>query len=734
MKVKIIKQPFFGTEYTFNKEDIYETVECPLENSNLSLTDDNSVWVQLKDKKFRFFNNEYMIVSFDNKEEEYNFANSLSGYNITKIVRRNFLNGNYKKSFEILNSMVKGIEEVFKTEVFYKILLGDASLITIDSKNNIQLKEEEDLVYKDFIKKQMSQYFFYKNKFYKPVSMIPDYGYLDRNSNIDFSIDENSLYGKRASFYCTKKTSIISQCNYEDANMNIIFDKVLFDKELSKFASKTAQEAIDNINVLNQHYYLENKGYSAYIYENNISYKKPDIESIFEIRAKEEEEEEKRQEKIQEVKDKLEDIKFTVNQRAENFLGFFELKVYDKVYSVPLAPFIIWFSPSYSAMHEEISNLKSMYGEAVSSSNLKIYGDNRYHNDWVIASGLDLDKYYEIFKDEESGLEKGINEQIGIILGQTDLNIEIMNLKENEKDFLFIKPMEFYKKVVNGDCIILDKGDSSDINRILTVTEKGNGVVLTSESTKVAHIVNNAIELNFSMFNVPNIEQTLYHLNEYIYEIDIKNNLIKPLISKGTPLSLLEEGNGKAQMLSKLNNNGINVLDGIYITDINDIKYDFFDDKEYIVRSSGIEEGGDIKASGIFKSIRAKGQKEITKALEEVWNSFSSETALNYLKRLNKEIKPGILIQNFVKADMSYVIKHNEEETYISYFKGDCENIVNGNSGVEKIIIKNNETNEEYSELIKLVKNISVIVDCKNIECEIIEKDKKLYTLQVLKF
>ena len=68
MKVKIINQPFFGTEYTFNKEDIYETVECPLENSNLSLTDDNSVWVQLKDKKFRFFNNEYMIVSFDNKE------------------------------------------------------------------------------------------------------------------------------------------------------------------------------------------------------------------------------------------------------------------------------------------------------------------------------------------------------------------------------------------------------------------------------------------------------------------------------------------------------------------------------------------------------------------------------------------------------------------------------------------------------------------------------------------
>ena len=179
-------------------------------------------------------------------------------------------------------------------------------------------------------------------------------------------------------------------------------------------------------------------------------------------------------------------------------------------------------------------------------------------------------------------------------------------------------------------------------------------------------------------------------------------------------------------MLAKLMNNGILVVDGFFIDSIN-YTYTATKNTEYIVRSAGIGEGDKNKCSGIFLSERVTGN--LSDTVNKVWNSFSSELALSYMERIGAAVKPGVLIQPFITADVSYVIKSLNGEIYISSFQGDCSNIVNGNEGVLSFKLSETKFNEPVLDVFNKIKNI---LNVENLECEFIIKDNVVYTVQAM--
>lgn len=739
MTIKLINPPYFGEEIPLNEGEIHTTVACPIENSEYCLeSSDNEVWISVNGKTVRLMGSygDYKIETLDTQQEQFDFANSLSGTNITKNVRKLFLTNKYKDAFKVLEMSLKtDLSAKKKKELFYDILLGNKHFVNKD-KNTIELIDFEDIVYKDYLKKFMSQFLHFENGVYLPKYFVNDYGHFDSGHNISFSIDTNEL-GRRASYYCRKKTDIVANVFYERFNHNVIFEKINLDKKLFEFAVQTPQESINNIQVIEKTTYLECRGFSFDLQKKGMDYERAEIVSPYDLEHEEEE-------RLEELKNQISNIEYEVKTKANNFLGFKDIVVYGETYKVPFAPFLLWQSMAYGRLHELIPTLEKGYGEPASPRNLKQKGDSKYHNDWVIGSGMDHEKYYEIYRDKDSGLDDEINRLFGDFLGDIDTNVQIMNLKKEENDIIFVQPKpKFTSEVVDGDCILIERGSEKDIEDILTITESGNGVVLTENFTEVAHIVNNAVELDFSMFNINALSQTLRHLpEETIYTIDTKLNVFTRFISKGKTLSNLKEGNGKAHTLAHLRNNGILTLDGIYLDDIENLtlnlKFNEDNPLTFIVRSSGEEEGGSIKASGIFKSIKVTTEEELKNAIKEVWDSFSSKIAQTYLKRLGKtveDIKPGILIQPFIKAEKSFVMKQKDGKTIISVFEGDCENIVNGNDNVQSETFDLNEEMiyTDLKEVTKVYKSIQNILKTDNIECEFIEKDGKIYTLQAMK-
>ena len=507
MRIKLLTNlPISKGEGAFKGKE-YETIECPESEPQLLNVNDGSVWFMGNVGPVRCFSYEFTIIK-ESKTEDLN-SSFVSGKSITDNVRKFFLD-NDPRAKTIL------IELGLSPKQIQDILLGETKLISTDT-DTIEIVKEDSLTYKNLLNKTMSQYMLYEGHLYVPTHFISDYGKYDRDFRIDLSI-ENAKYGKRASFYAKLKTDVIVNCKYDGYDFNILFIRVNGYESLTHLAAKSWQEAVDNITVLKSYAYLKNKGHEAYCFKLGYDIKS-EIESPYAIAERENDDEKKKNE----IAEKEIDLQEQIIERATNTLGFFDLVVYGETYKVPAVPFIIWVGPGYSVLHDRIETLKRLWEEPVSERNIKCWGDNRYHNDWIIGAGLSVDNYYDIYNDNKSGLSDGIDNIVKEIIGNMNFDLQVLNRRKNSSDICYFK-YNGWNKTKPGSCVLVDKGDDKEILNILEATKNGTGLVITSKSTMVAHIVSNAMELDFTMINVKNLDQTLMHCYESVFEVNLENN------------------------------------------------------------------------------------------------------------------------------------------------------------------------------------------------------------------
>lgn len=647
--------------------DRLDVVPCPKEYSHLMFED--GVWVEKQGEYHRLFQREFEIISGE-------FPDSLSGEGITFVVRKLVSEFNYTKAQEILFSMTDNLEAITK------ILRGDACLKGMDT----EYLEEEDLVYKDFLGKLKSMIFHYGANEYIPYAVVTDYGSIDKFHQMDLTVVESKL-GLRASFYAKNNSDIVARAKYWDKSVNVIFKKVdfpFFNDNCS------AQSSVDGWAIFYKNRSLQITGFTAVMQEEGDYEAKADIPSPY---LQEEIEDDEIEEEYNDLKEKI---------LEKNQGKFLDIKVYDEILSVPLYPFFLWLAPSYSALHSKIEIYQSIYGTPVSPSGMKLNGDSGYHNDWIIGAGLPLSRFYDIQDDVSSGLNSEIKRITGLLLGRST-DFQVLNLKKGENDILFLK--EGYS---NGETIVYSREE--DLERVLDGIEE-NSIVITESGSEVAHIVSNASELDFTLLKIEGFSQNNMHFGNPIYLADLVSCRLRKFCDKGIILNSLNSG-GKAGNLAKLKKIGFPVLDGIYLEE----KPEFFDvHQKLIFRSAG--EGSGVLASGIFKSVVT--DSEFNEVFDEVWDSYSSPVALKYMEKVG-EVKPAVLIQPYIDADCSAVVKY-DGELKSAFCEGGCEKIVGGVSA----------DGEVPEEVLTLFFKIQEVLG-ENIECEFICKNDKWFVVQAI--
>lgn len=635
---------------SFDKGTILEVVECPEEYKDKFNYD---VWVQGTTEPIRLLPYEYLSVE---KEE------TDIGKDITISIRKNFFE-NIEKSKEIFSSLLENVEnkEEFK-DVYFDIIKGKKEFKT--NGKEIELIDKKDEVQEEMLRNYCKQIFKHNNRFFVQKELVLDYGINDIDTRINFCINENSYYGKRASHYVKDKTEIVVEVIVYNVKSCVIMKEINFDEELSEYTSTNPQEAIK------ENYIASTGHFDTYGIEGTIN------------KFKEKKEEE-------DYKEELEKYKKEILKRSP----VFEYEYKGVILKIPEYPFKKWIKQfdleSKEPENEEVEKYKS-----VCPSGMKLKNDDPMHTDWLVGAGIQPENYNDFYSDF-----------ISIYLSRKRNSFNILNKQKNQNNRIYVKvPFDLNK----------DKFEEEDLLEIFDKTKEG-GLVLTKNATLAAHIVNNAMELNFSI-----IQLNKEIKENFVYEFNIEDKTVNKI---GECNIQREIKKGKAGLLNYLYKNGINVPDGIYLTEEKSI-YLKHDDL-YIFRSSGENEGEEIMASGIFKSVLKKGINS-KEGIKEVLNSFNSPLANAYMERINKKIKPGILIQPFLKSEFSVVIKKINNEKNISYIKGPCSLIVDGSE-----LVKTGSC-EETKEFEKLFEKIEKLIEG-NLECEFIKNKGTIYCVQATK-
>ena len=332
------------------------------------------------------------------------------------------------------------------------------------------------------------------------------------------------------------------------------------------------------------------------------------------------------------------DLKKQILKKNNNV--FIEFNVSGKNYKVPYYPFTIWLYSRIFNYFNKIKILKGIYGEPVSKPNIKMKKDCPYHTDWLICAGVKVEDFYlnGTYNNWDAVIEDYIKENI-----EVSLDFSILNLKNSIPNFIDSRNLFNY--------------DSQELIDTLKAIQNKE-IIFTSNSTEVAHIVNVATDLNATILKIDSIKIDKIKKSGMIHLVDIENNKIVPILKTGILLNdpeiLKMHISPKVKNLAILNQD-FNILNGVYISNNNiAMAEEILDYHIPLIFRSASE---DISASGIFNSIVSKN-KTYKKVLNETIESFSSETAkLWYSLKKIKPIEPAILIQPYIEADYSAVIK-----------------------------------------------------------------------------
>lgn len=346
---------------------------------------------------------------------------------------------------------------------------------------------------------------------------------------------------------------------------------------------------------------------------------------------------------------------------------------------------------------------------------------------------------------ENNNIDNNINNNENNIISKP------FHINEYSKFPLYITPLNIGDKINDENiqlaekmkAVIIKNSDEKALKLLITLSKYNNSIIFTNNPTETAHLINIGKDIDINIFYLD--EKFKLDYNK-IYKIE-KNGIIKEISTSDfskpfLPLQNCEENNfynitlsKKVENLSKLYNNNIDVPSGFYFFDTNEKELNI--DNEMIARSAGITEGNkNFSFSGIFKSIKLD-KNSIDKNLsiqKEIIDSFSSKNAKLYAERLNIELPiSGIFIQDFIKADRSFVIQVKKNKVLLETINDSADKIVSGNSKVIKYeFLLDTNIKNKFNDIIKIIKKSKKILELENLEFEIIENNNKLYVVQVI--
>jgi len=191
---------------------------------------------------------------------------------------------------------------------------------------------------------------------------------------------------------------------------------------------------------------------------------------------------------------------------------------------------------------------------------------------------------------------------------------------------------------------------------------------------------------------------------------------------------------GKANNLNKLTKFGFNVPDFFIIEDMTNLSLNL-NAKSYAVRSSAnVEDQEDKSYAGLFETYLDVKAEDVPLKVSKVFNS--KNISKNY--ETNKEIKMNVIVQEFIKADISGICFTNmKNRMVISLHAGDCEDLVSGKVAGEEVTVdretfcfhRKPKIDINYTNLIKTFLQIEKLFK-KAQDIEFCIKNDKLFILQ----
>lgn len=165
--------------------------------------------------------------------------------------------------------------------------------------------------------------------------------------------------------------------------------------------------------------------------------------------------------------------------------------------------------------------------------------------------------------------------------------------------------------------------------------------------------------------------------------------------------------------------------------------------REFILRSSAVgEDGKETSFAGIFESVKIRNRADIKRGLRIIFDSLNSEKLKYYLKSKNIKETPklAIILQEFIKGDVSGVLFSLENQYVINSNFGTAESVVQGescdeyiannkNKVMNKFLNKDSLKTDQVKNLVNIAKRINKIFNNpQDIEWTI--KGSKVYILQ----
>jgi len=421
---------------------------------------------------------------------------------------------------------------------------------------------------------------------------------------------------------------------------------------------------------------------------------------------------------------------------------------------IPKLPLDIWALTQFDFEHDykmdESREILEEKWQNICSPGMKLPNDNPYHSDWLIGAGFDIDEAYDVFKSKED-LDSAIHEYrtrmlrgelfeegcVYLVSGQDEsIKAHPLSINKDAQFPIFFKietldlSIEEFRDR-NSTTLFTTEATSDLLPYILVMSKSKSALILSRVGTKTAHILNVTKELGINLFHYTSKEDLK---KDYIYKIEKDGVITKVMhmnyiVADVTPLqNATEAGHGKkVSNLAKLNNAGLSVPGGVHILD--NFQEATLLDGSLIARSAGVGEGSEKALfSGIFKSIPLKN-RNFNATLKEVVDSFNTKEAAEYAKILNvPKPQPGVLLQEFIEADHSAVIKVSGMEMLVTRAQGSCEKIVSGETHFDTDTIDLQTASDPLSILANNIRNILQ----GDFEAELVNKDDHWYIVQAV--
>lgn len=479
-----------------------------------------------------------------------------------------------------------------------------------------------------------------------------------------------------------------------------------------------------------------------------------------------------------------------IKDRAKKIGGFIKIEINGQVLHFAKIPFLIWSigttpyehgQEKGDILYDVRNTLVEMWGEPISFSNEKCPNDDEYHSEWIRSIGITPKHYYDNAEKEYKWLypftnryrmayvhqlvdnkdkpldfidsitpqNSGIFEKLYERYVNDEKPKEIKSLPIHKNKFskfpLYFKPFlqtqldkDDLKHVGNEiTCVVVKNSDESVVDIALSLSDNPNSIIFTNNPSKTAHLINVAQDISLNIFYLDS-ETTLE--NNTIYKVFEDGSIEKVLekVSYGyrDDMPIQNSSNiraSKVSNLAKLYNKGVNVPLGVFSYALSIPMV--VSKTQMIARSCGTGEGSsNAKFSGIFKSIKLEiNSIENQTLINEVVKSFKSETAKKYARIMNVDVPGcGILYQEFIEADFSYVVKINYDEVYGEKVVGEASKLVNGEAIPTTFEYNLDYDSANEDELFKLIKQIKDTLKLNKVELEIIEKNNIFYVVQAI--